>query len=105
MDQARPALGPDEKPTCKMCMFFEPGEINRNDVTDKKYYCHRHPPKSLVIPGPLSPNGQMSIQITSVFPMTDTQSWCGEWDDGSEDDDDPDDIDPVEVDPEPEVKT
>mgnify|MGYP000473511169 CR=1 FL=1 len=74
-----------EQVSCRDCTFLEVGEINPNDVTDRKYFCKRLPPVPIVMPGPTTGAGQMSVQISTVFPMTSPDSWCGEWDDGLDD--------------------
>ncbi len=64
--------------TCETCNFFAEGDINPNNITNRTYFCKRYPPSSLVLPA-TNQTGQMSVQISSVFPMTAPESWCGEW--------------------------
>lgn len=73
---------------CQDCVYFETGDINLNDLKDKKYFCKRMPPVPIVMPGPTAGTGQLSVQITTVFPMTGPDAWCGEWDDGLDEKDD-----------------
>lgn len=81
------------KPSCENCIFMEGSQSSPNEIVDKSYFCKRYPPRAMVMPGPMKPSqvvgGQpeISVQITTVFPMTSLASWCGEFDDGLEDED------------------
>lgn len=84
----------EPKPRCQECMYFETGDINPNDVTDRKYFCKRLPPVPIAFPAAVGPSGQVAVTVSTNFPMTTPLSWCGEWDDGQDDD-----VAPVEASP------
>lgn len=75
-----------EKPKCETCIFIVDGDIDPNDISRRQYFCRRYPPNVIVVPGPPNVSGGISVQVSSVHPMTTPLSFCGEWDDGSEDD-------------------
>jgi hypothetical protein len=58
--------------TCETCKFLHEEGINKETMR-KHYTCRRYPPTPQMVPG------QGGVVTVGMFPPTQAQLWCGEW--------------------------
>lgn len=63
---------------CGNCHFCIEGDIDKNNITNKIYFCRRYPPTSHLIPVPDN-TGNLQMGQQAFFPMIRVDNWCGEW--------------------------
>jgi hypothetical protein len=73
----------DARETCGSCQFYSAAhKVTAPDGSVKALprECRAHAPQSLatLLP-PRVQGGQPGVYVTSYFPQTTPESWCGEW--------------------------
>jgi hypothetical protein len=59
-----------DKPSCATCVYFKKEPPNPKAVGMETFTCRAYPPQLFsMAPG----------NVTSIFPFTAADGWCGEW--------------------------